>query len=468
MKKIVINDDRRLNQSSIVIGYIEENKIEQIQFDIPEKYKDYGKKACFRAGNITFAKLFDNVTDNTLTLTRDITKYKELDMAIEFFKVENEDTIIARTSNLHIIIEDSVICDDVEPTEPKVSILDNLISETIKTINEANSLDIDIDGSIVTVTKKDGSTKVSDVKGEKGDKGDPGKFSLHIVNELPTTGEDGTLYLIKKETTSSEDSYNEYIYADGQWNLIGNTHIDLSDYYKRTETYSKQEIDEGFNTLEENIIAQIPEEKEAGVELTATYQNDLLELNLLNENGVSLSKAQATIKSQKENHYTWDKTTGAEAIALFQTVYNAYKNENKVLNVDLYDGERRLKLISIANPKAILGQVYCEFVGVDIVNNSANSVFMQNINAVVNTHNGAVTDITVLENINTFRLTREYNGNYGVLPVNNSREYVPTMEYNPATKKYVDITHYQNILGYNSTKTQTLKNVNGTLRWIDG
>lgn len=175
MKRIIINDDRRLNQSSIAIGYIEENKAEQIQFVIPEKYKDYGKKACFKVGNTTFAKTFDNITDNTLTLTRDITKYKELDMSIEFFKTENEDTIIARTSTLHLIIEDSVICDDIESTEPKVSILDNLISETTKALNEANNLNIDINGSVVTITKKDGSTKVSDVKGEKGDKGEPRK-----------------------------------------------------------------------------------------------------------------------------------------------------------------------------------------------------------------------------------------------------------------------------------------------------
>lgn len=175
MKKIIINDDRRLNKSSIAIGYIEENKTEQIQFDIPEKYKDYGKKACFKAGNTTFAKTFDNITDNTLTLTRDITKYKELDMSIEFFKIENEDTIVARTSTLRIVIEDSVICDDIEQTDPKVTILDNLITETTKALNEANNLDIDIDGSVVTITKKDGSIKATDVKGEKGDKGEPRK-----------------------------------------------------------------------------------------------------------------------------------------------------------------------------------------------------------------------------------------------------------------------------------------------------
>lgn len=45
MKKITIDDDcRHLSQSHITVGYIGENKTEQIEFKIPEKYKNYGKK----------------------------------------------------------------------------------------------------------------------------------------------------------------------------------------------------------------------------------------------------------------------------------------------------------------------------------------------------------------------------------------------------------------------------------------
>lgn len=36
-----------------------------------------------------------------------------------------------------------------------------------------------------------------------------------------------------------------------------------------------------------------------------------------------------------------------------------------------------------------------------------------------------------------------------------------------ATEKYVDQTHYENITGYSSSKTQVLKNINGTLTWVD-
>lgn len=53
-----------------------------------------------------------------------------------------------------------------------------------------------------------------------------------------------------------------------------------------------------------------------------------------------------------------------------------------------------------------------------------------------------------------------------VLTRDNEDAYTPTTDYHPATKKYVDdkLTTYT---GYDSTKTQILKNINGTLTWVD-
>lgn len=138
MKKITIDDDcRHLSQSHITVGYIGENKTEQIEFKIPEKYKNYGKKICFEANGKTFQKLFDNVTDNTMTFTRDMTKYDELYATVVFFKTNDDDEIVAKTSLLHILIEGAVNCpDDVSPDDPKVIILDKLINDVTSLNNE--------------------------------------------------------------------------------------------------------------------------------------------------------------------------------------------------------------------------------------------------------------------------------------------------------------------------------------------
>lgn len=179
MKRITINsEDRNLNKSSIVVGYLEENKIEKIKFDIPEEYKDFSKKACFKAQDKTFVKIFDDVVGDTLTFTSDITKYSDLDMTIVFFKQDNEDEIIAKTSKLHIKIKDAIICDDdVQPDEPKVILLDQLIETVTNKINEVNNLNIKgervEDGVNVIFTDKQGNESVQKVNDGESGKGIP-------------------------------------------------------------------------------------------------------------------------------------------------------------------------------------------------------------------------------------------------------------------------------------------------------
>lgn len=54
-----------------------------------------------------------------------------------------------------------------------------------------------------------------------------------------------------------------------------------------------------------------------------------------------------------------------------------------------------------------------------------------------------------------------------IIGKNNTTAFTPTGDYNPSTKLYTDKTHYENMAGYDATKTQVLKNINGTLTWVD-
>lgn len=61
-------------------------------------------------------------------------------------------------------------------------------------------------------------------------------LNIEIVQTLPTTDIDPkTIYLVPKQG-SQNDSYDEYMYINNQWEHIGSTDIDLSDYYTKTET----------------------------------------------------------------------------------------------------------------------------------------------------------------------------------------------------------------------------------------
>lgn len=61
-------------------------------------------------------------------------------------------------------------------------------------------------------------------------------ISYSIVNELPASGVNGTIYLVPLTSSTTNNAYREFIYANNAWEQIGTTEVDLSDYYTKTQT----------------------------------------------------------------------------------------------------------------------------------------------------------------------------------------------------------------------------------------
>ena len=84
------------------------------------------------------------------------------------------------------------------------------------------------------------------------------QFSVEVVSELPIEEiRDTTIYFVPKENGKQRDVYDEYIYINNEWEHIGTTEIDLSNYYNKEEVDCKvqemnstvQEIDNKINNL---------------------------------------------------------------------------------------------------------------------------------------------------------------------------------------------------------------------------
>ena len=85
----------------------------------------------------------------------------------------------------------------------------------------------------------------------KGDTGAAGAIKMLIVNTLPTTGEEGTLYFVPKTTSQTQDVYDEYMWVNNGWEMLGEKQItvDLSNYY------TKQEVNDLIPTIPTNVSA---------------------------------------------------------------------------------------------------------------------------------------------------------------------------------------------------------------------
>lgn len=305
MKKITIDDDcRHLSQSHITVGYIGENKTEQIEFKIPEKYKNYGKKICFEANGKTFQKLFDNVTDNTVTFTRDMTKYDELYATVVFFKTNDDDEIVAKTSLLHILIEGAVNCpDDVSPDDPKVIILDKLINDVTNLNNE------------ITLSEKERTNNESQrIENE----------NHRIANE--TQREEYMKNLKSSVENGDFNGKDATINGFNTLNIVAGTNIDLK---QKNETL---EINNTYQYNDSDLVKKIDD-----------INNNLKNYSLITETG---NKLDLTIDSttyimtlklkDKDDNVL---STGSVDLPIESMIINVtYNNDNEKLTFTLQNG----------------------------------------------------------------------------------------------------------------------------------
>ena len=127
------------------------------------------------------------------------------------------------------------------------------------------------------------------------------KWDSKFVDELPTEDiSTTTIYFLKRKkeqgTTQYEsDVYDEYIYS-GTWELIGNTYVDLTDYYRKSEVEevidNKVLVETNNRILSENEIKNNIEnvnnyaksiENNLNSEISTRQNNDLVHDTKINE-----------------------------------------------------------------------------------------------------------------------------------------------------------------------------------------
>lgn len=126
---------------------------------------------------------------------------------------------------------------------------------------------IDVTGQLVDYAKKtEIPTKLSELNNDKTFKteaeiqtmiNNSAKLKKEVVTSLPSTGKEDIIYLLKNKNDSN-NVCTEYLWINGNWEIIGDTKVDLTDYAKKTEVPTK------LSQLEEDSTHRIvtDEEKE--------------------------------------------------------------------------------------------------------------------------------------------------------------------------------------------------------------
>lgn len=88
---------------------------------------------------------------------------------------------------------------------------------------------------------------------------DISSFDLQVVETLPTENiQEKTIYLVPNVEAKENNVYDEYIYVNSIWEIIGSTAVDLTDYYNKTEVDKKIDNIQG-NEIYVGSVEEAPE-----------------------------------------------------------------------------------------------------------------------------------------------------------------------------------------------------------------
>lgn len=325
----------------------------------------------------------------------------------------------------------------VETDEPvqaddRLPILDNLIEETNKVVEAAKNGEFD--GATFTPSVSDnGDLSWTNDKGKenpptvniKGEKGDPGAVKMQVVDTLPQIGDTDTIYLLKKDTPDEQNLYDEYVYTEASgWEHIGDTSVDLTDYYTKEETNKK------LNTKQDTLIAGDNITIEDNVISASNSKNAIYSIEF---NNVSLPQRN-TIYANDFGNY---EQTLLDFIS--NTLNNSYlKNQTPIIfmnfNCSNFISDIPYLILNKADSRTILSAASGLFYMLSDVKFVNNKCYYYRVEIRYTYEN----NIFTCTMIKFTKKQRDMLDIYNALSKENTTSFTPTSDYNPATKKYVD------------------------------
>lgn len=380
-----------------------------------------------------------DIMDNQLKLTKGVLNQEgNYKFEISLYGEDNRLTT-ARIKEFPVRLE-LVSTDEPVQADDRLPILDNLIEETNKVVEAAKNGEFD--GATFTPSVSDnGDLSWTNDKGKenpptvniKGEKGDPGAVKMQVVDTLPDVGETDTIYLVKKNNPGEQNLYDEYVYTETSgWEHIGDTSVDLTDYYTKEETNerlnNKQDtLTAGDNiTIENNVISASGGKSElytfyTGINYGFNRPNNIYQSafsadkrNMLTTMlGNIITDTMTTDNKAKMLLLTFDCNNVVQGLPYLLFTFGS--------NQKLDTSRNTYRMVSI--PNGIYNRILYTYY-IDIQGSWENNVF-------------SVSSWQMTKN-NEFEVLSTDTG----LSKTNTKAYTPTGDYNPATKKYVDDNKY--------------------------
>lgn len=244
-----------------------EYNVTQCTFEFSDEFEGLTNQAVFSTCASTYKT---PILNNQCTIPSEVLETNgSVLLGVYGYELDNEELVLrySPTPQYFVVSRGSYV-EGNDPDLPKPSEWEQVLALINQAITETNNLNISVEKengiTTITLTKKDGTQQTVQVEDGKslefnwsgtslgvrqegqseyqyvdlqGPQGAPGAIKMEIVNELPSTGETDTIYLVPNATPQSQNNYDEYVYINGNWEKLGEVpiQVDLTDYVKNTD-----------------------------------------------------------------------------------------------------------------------------------------------------------------------------------------------------------------------------------------
>lgn len=257
------------------------------------------------------------------------------------------------------------------------------------------------------------------------------QFHYEIVQTLPATGANNILYLVPKSESQTSNYYDEYVYANNNWEKIGDTEIDLSNYV--TITQLNTALSNYTTTAQLTTLLNAKQDVlESGTNIKTINNESILGSGNIEVRGTHSEynnvvyhtycvSSDYQVKHNYFGNYDYIKICINDA-------YKYYVN-NKSNSVVIIFGYGGIKYSDFTIPAPVeSGTPTFTFYNETCIDELGN-VWRTERRVTYTFTNGKVTGIS---------MGYTHEETLKAIGTQNSTTYTPTSNYHPATKKYVD------------------------------
>ncbi len=183
--KITIYQNREVYKEESKIGNDSENKVETLEFEFPEEYRDFTKYIEFQ---IKGEKYVDLIEDNKYVITREVAKYGKIKTQVVLKKNTENDVLIFKSNVFELNVSKSINASENLVNTVGVDLIEKIVTKNNEQDFRLDALEADntTNKENISNLQNDNTTNKSDIKSLQDDN-EVNKTDISNIKQEQTT-----------------------------------------------------------------------------------------------------------------------------------------------------------------------------------------------------------------------------------------------------------------------------------------